>query len=170
MQNKALFVLPFKIFRDEEYADPKAVFEKSGYTVITASSELGMAEGKMGMRTKVDITIDQVKVEEYAAVLFIGGSGSEEYFDNPLAHQIARDTLQQKKILGAICAAPEILCNAGVLKDKKATMFADTGCMAKAGATYTGRGVEIDGNIITASGPKTAKLWAEIIIKAIHAK
>ncbi|MDI6731332.1 MAG: DJ-1/PfpI family protein [Candidatus Margulisbacteria bacterium] len=168
MSKTILFILPFRIFRDEEYADPKAVFEHAGYHVITASSRMGIAEGKLGMKTPVDITIENIKVDDYDAVLFIGGSGCREYFNNPIAQKIAQETLQQNKILGAICAAPEILANAGVLQGKKATMYADTGCLAKGGATYTGKDVEVDGRIITATGPKTAKLWAEMIVKALN--
>jgi protease I len=167
MSKKIVMIIAFELFRDEEYSYPKAVFEKAGFTVATASSKLGTATGKLGMKTKVDITLDQVKVEDYAAVLFIGGPGSFDYYDNPTCHKIAKETVKQGKILGAICAAPGILARAGVLKGKKATMFDDTGEFAKGGATYTGTGVEIDGKIITATGPSTARAWGEAIVKPL---
>lgn len=167
MAKKAVMIIAFERFRDEEYSYPKEVFEKAGITVTTASSKLGMATGKLGMKTKVDITLDQVKVEDYAAVVFIGGPGSLDYYDNTTCQKIARETVKQGKILGAICAAPGILARAGVLKGKMATMFEDTGELAKGGATYTGAGVEIDGKIITATGPSTARAWGEAIVKAL---
>jgi len=43
----------------------------------------------------------------------------------------------------------------------------DTGVFAENGAIYTGNGVEIDGNIITATSPATAKAWAEAVVNAI---
>ena len=43
-------------------------------------------------------------------------------------------------------------------------MFDDTGVLAKFGATYTGNSVEVDGKIVTATGPDTAKDWAEAIL------
>jgi len=167
MNKKAAMIIAFERFRDEEYAEPKAVLEKAGFTVTTASSKLGTATGKLGMKAKVDITLGQVKVEDYDTVLFIGGPGSFDYYDNPTCHKIAQETVKQGKLLGAICAAPGILARAGVLKGKKATMFDDTGEFAKAGAHFTGKGVEIDGKIITATGPQTAKAWGQAIVKAL---
>ena len=120
------------------------------------------------MPAKVDITLDQINVADYDTILFIGGPGCYAYYDDSTAHKIAQEAVAQGKILGAICAAPGILSNAGVLKGKRATMFTDDGSLAKGGATYTGKGVEIDGKIITATGPQTAKAWGEAIAIAIH--
>ena len=160
-------IIAFEGFRDEEYQFPKEVFEKAGLEVTTASTNGGTAIGKLGMSTKVDISLDQITVSDYSAVLFIGGPGSFSLYENPLCHKIAQETINQGKILGAICAAPGILAHAGVLKGKKATMFHDTGILSQFGATYTGNGLEIDGKIITATGPSTAKSWAEAILSAI---
>lgn len=165
--SKIALIIAFEKFRDEEYADPKKVLEQAGFTTVTVSSALGTATGKLGMKVKVDMTLDQVVVQDYAAVLFIGGPGSFDYYDNPTCHKIAQDTLKEGKILGAICAAPGILARAGVLKGKRATMFDDTGVLGENGAIYTGNGVEIDGKIITATSPATAKAWAEAVIKAL---
>jgi len=166
MAKKAAMIIAFENFRDEEYKEPKDFLEKSGVEITTVSSKLGTAKGKYDMPAKVDLTLDKLKVSDYDAILYIGGPGSYDYYDDPTAHRIARETVKAGKILGAICAAPGILANAGVLKGKKATMFADDGTLAKGGATYTGKGVEIDGKIITATGPSTARAWGEAIIKA----
>lgn len=165
---KVVMIIAFEGFRDEEYRDPKAVLEKAGISITVASSKLGTAKGKFGMPAEVDLTLNQVKAADYDAVLFIGGPGCYEYYNDPAAHKIAQETIKEGKILGAICAAPGILANAGVLKGKKATMFTDDGTLAKGGATYTGKGVEIDGKIITATGPQTAKAWGEAIVKALQ--
>jgi putative intracellular protease/amidase len=49
-------------------------------------------------------------------------------------------------------------------------MYADTGGLAKGGAKYTGNGIETDGNIITATGPDTAKEWGAAIVNKINGK
>ena len=164
---RILMIIAFEKFRDEEYDIPKKIFERAGIVVTTASSKIGTATGKLGMKVKTDIILDQVKVKDYDALLFIGGPGCYDYYDDPTAHKIAQDTVKEGKILGAICAAPGILANAGVLAGKKATMFEDIGVLKQFGATYTGKGVEIDGKIVTATGTNTAKAWAEAIIKAL---
>ena len=167
MHKKIIMIIAYEGFRDEEYQHPKEVFEKDGIKVTTASSSLGIAKGKLGMSAKVDLTLKDLKVSDYDAVLFIGGPGCYDYYNDATAHKIAQETIKQGKILGAICAAPGILAAAGVLKDKKATMFTDDGTLAKGGGFYTGADVEIDGKIITATGPSTAKAWAETIAKAL---
>lgn len=170
MNKKIAMIIAFEGFRDEEYQLPKEVFEKAGVKVTTASSSLGTAKGKLGMSAKVDLTLKDIKVSDYDTVLFIGGPGCYAYYNNVTAHKIAQETIKEGKILGAICAAPGILASAGVLKDKKATMFADDGTLEKGGATYTGADVEIDGKIITATGPLTAKAWAQTILRTLLSK
>lgn len=165
MANKALMIIAFQGFRDEEYAEPKQVLEQAGIQVATASTQLGTATGKFGLKVNVDITLDQVKVADYNAILFIGGPGSFGLYDNSTCHKIAQDAVKENKILGAICAAPGILARACVLKGKKATMFEDTGVLAEGGATYTGSGVEVDGKIVTATGPETAREWGKRILE-----
>jgi len=159
-----VMIIAFNRFRDEEYAEPKKVFELAEVKVITASTQLGTATGKLGMKTSVDITLAQLNAADYDAVLFVGGPGSFDLYENKTCHKIAQDTLAQGKVLGAICAAPGILAHAGVLQGKKATMFDDTGVLAQFGAIYTGNDVEVDGKIITATGPVTTKAWAEAIL------
>ncbi|HVN67523.1 MAG TPA: DJ-1/PfpI family protein, partial [Candidatus Sulfotelmatobacter sp.] len=70
-------------------------------------------------------------------------------------------------VLGAICAAPEILARAGVLKGKKATMHYDNGSLGKGGAVFTDKDVESDGRIITGRDVNAARAWAEAVLKAL---
>lgn len=164
---KIALIIAFENFRDEEYAEPKAVLGNAGCTITTFSTKLGTASGKLGMQVTVDKTLDQLDVAEFDAILFVGGPGSFQFHHDPRAHKIAQTAAAQGKILGAICGAPPILGYAGVLKGKNATMFDDTGDFAKVGAIYTGNGVEIDGNIVTATGPRTAKAWGEAVAKLL---
>jgi len=168
MAKKTVMIIAFEMFRDEEYAEPKKVLEAAGFEITTASSKLGEATGRFGLKAKVDLALNKVKVEDYDAVLFIGGPGSHGYYQDPTAHRIAQEAIKQEKLLGAICAAPGILANAGVLKGKKATVHeGDIDTVVKGGANYTGKGVEVDGKIITATGPSTAKAWGEAIVRAL---
>ena len=69
--------------------------------------------------------------------------------------------------MAAICAAPAvILGTCGLLKDKKATTY--PGFENKEdGAIYTKRGVEADGNIITAKAPGFTFEFAFTIVEAL---
>jgi protease I len=168
MAKRAVMIIAFQGFRDEEYDVPKKVLEKAGIKITTASSQVGAAKGKFGLPAKVDITMPDLKVADYDAVIFVGGPGIYEYFDDPTAQGIAKDAVKENKILAAICASVSILANAGLLKGVKATCFAGEGPNLKSkGANYTGSGLEIDGRIITADGPKHAQQFGEAIVKAL---
>ncbi len=165
MQKIALVVAAEK-FRDEEYQIPKEIFQKNNFEVVTVSSKIGEIVGKLGLKAQAQKLISEINPLDFAAIVFVGGPGSSEYFKNPVAHQLAK----QAKVLGAICAAPEILAEAGILKGKKATIFPSPSgieSLKKGGAIYTQKNVEEDGNIITADGPASAQDFALKIIDNI---
>lgn len=172
---RILFIIAAEGFRDEEYAEPKAVLEKAGYKITTASTKMGMAHGKLGMTANVDILIKDTKVTGhdkvtgYDAVVFVGGPGSYDLFDNADALRIAREAVKEGKVLGGICAAAAVLAHAEVLKQIKATSFPGVSDeLIKNGANYTGKGVEVDGKIITADGPAHARQFGEAIVKVLN--
>ena len=161
---KILIIIAPVDFRDEECLEPKKIFEESNADVKIASKKVSVAEGKLGAKVDVDYDIDEIIVQDYDAIVFVGGPGASVYFDDETAHSIAREAIEEDKVLAAICIAPSILANAGILKGKKATCFAsEADNLRSKGAEYTGKDVESDGNIITAKGPAAAKKFGEKI-------
>lgn len=168
MGKKVLMVIARQRFRDEELFEPKKVLEERGAKVVIASSSLGTATGMLGATAKPEILLKDVKVEEYDAVVFVGGTGAQEYWSDETAHRIARETVAKNKVLGAICVAPVTLANAGLLAGKKATAFSSEVSKLKArGALYTGSDVEVDGNIITGESPGAAKKFGLAVAKVL---
>lgn len=163
---KILMIIAPENFRDEELLEPKKIFENKGFSVTIASTK-NEAKGMLGARVNVDININDVNVGNYDAIIFVGGVGSQIYYNDNRALSIAKESFESKKITAAICIAPVILANAGILHGKKATVwdgrFADM--LRSGGAKYTGESVTKDGNVITANGPQAAKQFAEEIIK-----
>jgi len=170
--NSVLMIIARQDFRDEELVDPKNVLERAGARVTVASSRIQESVGMLGrVRVTPDITLKDVNVADYAAVIFVGGSGSNEYWDDPTAHRIAKDAHDAGKLVCAICIAPVTLAKAGLLKGKKATVFSsERAQLQRYGADYTGAAVERDGNIITADGPKSATAFGEAIRDALAAR
>jgi protease I len=168
---KALFIIAHQDFRDEEFARPKEVLEKSGVQVTVASSSLKKAKGMLGMTVQPNLLLKQVKVAKYDLVVFVGGSGGREYWEDDRAHQIARSAIEENKLLAAICIAPVTLANAGLLSGRKATVFPsaiEIEQLKAKGAIYTGQPVERDGQIITASGPDAANAFARSLLEALQ--
>ncbi len=165
---KALMIIAKTNFRDEEYSEPRKVLEANGIEVVVASSSLAAARGMLGMTIKPDILIDDVMVSNYDAIIFVGGSGADEYYTNQKALSIAKESVDSGKVLAAICIAPVTLANAGVLNGKRATVFSSKIANIKAkGAIYVSEDVVQDGNMITACGPKAANAFGEAIVGAM---
>ncbi len=168
---KAVLIVASKNFRDEELFDTKRVLDEAGVKSIIASSKTGAVTGMLGGSAEATIGVEEIIVDNYDAIIFIGGSGAKEYFNNKTALQIARQAFEKKKILAAICIAPSVLANAGVLGGKKVTSFAsEAGNLRRSKAIFTGSDVERDGLIITGSGPAAATRFGQTIVKVLKEK
>lgn len=169
MAGKVLLVIAPENFRDEELLHTKEELERAGAETTVASAKTGEVKGMLGARVTPDLKLDQVRVDDYDAVVFVGGSGSAAYFNDKQAISIAKKVFDKGKILCAICIAPVVLANAGVLKGKRATAFPDDSVpkIKGKGAIYTGKPVEVDGKIITADGPAAAREFGRTIAKAL---
>ena len=109
-----------------------------------------------------------MKVGHYDAIIFVGGEGAVQYWDDPQAHRLIKEALKKGKVLGAISISPITLANAKILIGKKATVWPTLGNRLKwAGAVYTGEAVEIDGKIVTADRPDSAEEFANAILRMI---
>lgn len=158
-------------FRDEEYFDPKNIFELNGINVDTASTITGNITGSRGGTAVANITLSTVNVNSYDAVVLVGGSGSSVYDNNKLVHKIAQDFFEANKIVAAICHAPVILAKAGLITNKSATVFAgDSSQLIDLGANYTSEPVVQDGLLITADGPQSAKAFAKKVVDNLLSK
>ena len=170
---KVLMIIAPKNFRDEELFKPKAILEKNRYKVTIASLSGDIAKGMLEAEIVPDFTLDEISVDTYDGVIFVGGSGTEIYFDNEMAYSIAKEGYEKNKVLGAICIAPCILAKAGVLKNKRATVWSSA--VAKKyvkileanGALYTDEDVVVDEKIVTANGPGAAEKFGNEIVRLL---
>lgn len=170
---KIVMIIAFRDFRDEEYFETKEVLEKAGLEIVTVSDSAGIAIGKFGGEANVDVLLKDFQVKDFDAILFIGGPGAIAHLDNDLSYKVAKDALLENKVLGAICVSPTILAKAGVLRGKKATVWASitdqstVKILEKNGAHYLSEAVVVDGKIVTANGPGAAKKFGEKIVEAL---
>ena len=166
---KIIFVTAPEAFRDEEYYKPKKILEEVGIEVITASLKIGELSGRFGYKAMSTFTIQDIILNDFDAIAYIGGNGSNVFFNNPYALKLANNFFKCKKPIASICIAGVILANAGILRDRKATVFSDgKASLIKGGAIYTGASLEIDGNIITANGPEVAEDFGKAIVKVMN--
>ncbi len=170
---KVVMIVAYRDYQDIEYRDTREAFDKAGYEVKIASSSLGTASGKLGGSLEVDVTLSNLDVADFDAMVFVGGPGATEYVDDETAHKVAQDAVAQDKVLAAICIAPEILAKAKVLEGKKATVWSsvvDRGpikVLEDGGVEYVDQNVVQDGKMITANGPAAAKEFGKTIVEVL---
>lgn len=165
---RILMVVAPKDFRDEEFFEPKKIFDEAGAAVVIVSKGVMEATGLLGGKTKVDKDLSEVKAADFDAVVFIGGGGATIYFEEPLALNLAKAMFAAGKVAAGICIGPTILANAEVLAGRRATAFpSEKDTLEAAGATYTGEAVTVDGRIVTARGPEAAVEFGKAIVDAL---
>lgn len=163
-------------FRDEELKVPKEIFEKAEYSVDVASFTTEKAKGMFGLEIKPDTSIEEAidNLEEYAVVIVVGGAGSPELAKRPETIELIKTAKDEYKIIGAICLGPLVLAEAGLLKNKRATVWCSQENpepsieIEDKGAKYVDKKVVVDGDIITANGPEAAKEFAKQILKRLE--
>ena len=165
---KILMVIAKNKFRDEEYQEPRQALEREGAIITVVSSSRDIAVGMLGLKVKPDVLLNDVKEADYDGIVFIGGGGAAEYFDNPVAHKLAQSFFEHGKLTSAICIAPATLANAGVLKGKKATAFPSSEAALRThGSIFMKQDVVTDGTIVTAVGPQAAKQFGQELVRVL---
>jgi len=161
--HRAVLVIAFRGFQDFEYQDTKIALEALNIRTVTISSKIGEAIGKFGQSVNIEKTFSDIELDRFGAVIFIGGPGASDYIEDDSAHQFIHQAIEKDKVLGAICLAPTILAQAGVLKNRKATVWSSPlnketiEMLEKGQAIYIDESIVVDGRIITANGPTAAK-------------
>ena len=140
--------------------------KKSGEFVRTAIHDF---EGdqtyseKRGHNFTLNATFDQIKAEDYDALVLPGGRAPEYIRLNPRVLEIVRYFDKAKKPIAAICHAAQILAAAGVLKGRKCSAYPAVGPdVTTAGGTFAEIGISeaiADGNLVTAPAWPAHPAW-----------
>jgi len=161
-------VVASRNFRDEEYFDVKRVLESHGLEVITASSKEGHVRSTFGKFITVDMLISYARAKDFDAIVFVGGEGVLEFLEVRSVNRLIRDAIDLGRVVSAICMAPILLANAGVLKGRRVTGYPNVkDALVAAGAIWTSAKVTCDGNIVTADGPASAVAFGETIARLL---
>jgi SagB-type dehydrogenase family enzyme len=167
---KVLLIVPSVNFRDEELFETQRILTGAGIETIIASSKTGPIQGVLGGAAGSELTLDKVNVNDFNAVVFIGGSGASEFFANQTAFNIARQAAAKRKIIASISTASTILANAGVLRGVRVTGdISGYDQIQRNGGQYTGMAVERDGLVITGVDFSAVVSFAQAIVAAIKA-
>jgi protease I len=140
-------------------------FEEEGWKAVVAAParrrlNLVMHDFKPGWDTYIErrgygleagLAFDDVKVEDYAAVLVLGGRAPEYLRNNKKLLEIVREFDRREKWIFAICHGVQIIAAAGLARGKQVTCYEHVRLEAEqAGGTFVDKQTVRDGRIITA--------------------
>jgi len=166
---KAALIIASQSFQEEELFGTKSVLDAAQVQTAIASSRTGVIQGMLGNMAEASIPVNRLQVDDFDAIIFIGGPGAAEYVNNPTIKNIVNDTIRKGKVLAAIGVAPTILASANVLAGVQVTSyFTEQEILRQAGAIYdTISPVQRDRQIITATGPQAAAQFGRLIVDAL---
>ena len=104
-----------------------------------------------GYGLEAGMTFDDVRVDDYAAVLLLGGRAPEYLRNNARLLEIVREFDRREKWIFSICHGVQVLAAAGLVRGKRITCYEHVRVEAEqAGATFVNEQAVRDGRIITA--------------------
>ena len=145
------------------------VLRRGNVDVTVASLREGEILGSRKMKMVADTSLDEIKLDDFQMLVLPGGQpgvdnlrASKQVLE--LVKQVAGDS---SKWLGAICAAPLILRDAGVLEGRKITSYPAVE-EALGECDYSQETIVVDGNLITSRGPATAMEFALKLLEVLQ--
>ncbi|MBE7090083.1 MAG: phosphatase PAP2 family protein [Clostridiales bacterium] len=117
-----------------------------------------------------DKRIEEADLSMYDALVIPGGMpGATNIATCVKAVEGIRGAIENGKVVASICASPAVvLADNGLTEGYKATCYPATQFIQSLGENYTGADVEIDRNLITANGPKSALKFSLAICEALN--
>jgi len=129
---------------------------------------------KRGHNFALNATFDQVKPEDYDALMIPGGRAPEYIRMNARVLDIVRYFMKENKPVAAICHAPQVLAAAGVLKGRKCSSYPATSPdVTLAGGTYVDVGMAeavVDGNLVTGPAWPALHAWLAKFLTVLGTK
>ena len=118
---------------------------------------------KRGHNFALNAAFDQIKEQDYDALVIPGGRAPEYIRLNPRVLDIVRHFASAKKPIAAICHGAQVLAAAGVLEGKKCSAYPAVGPdVTRSGGSYAEIGMTeaiADGNLVSAPAWPAHPAW-----------
>ncbi len=146
------------------------VLRRAEIEVVIAGLHGGHVTSARKVKVIPDTTIDTVRAEHFDVVVLPGGRpGADNLNADPRVKELIRSFSGNGKLTAAICAAPYVLANAGVLDGRHATAY-PTYRERLGSAVYEEKTVVEDGNVLTSRGPGTALCFGLALVEKLMGK
>ena len=137
-----------------------------GVDMVSVTGRLGIS-GSHGIRVEADVLFEEADYDEADMLVLPGGMpGTTNLNAHEGVRRVVKDFAAEGKPIAAICAAPTVLGNLGLLKGKRITCYPGVETEIQ-GAVMLRTQVAVDGNIITSRGVGTAIAFALKLIEVL---
>ncbi len=145
------------------------LLRRAEFQVLTAGLEEGPVRASRGTVLLPDATLEQIQGQAFDLVALPGGlPGADHLNADERIHRLLRETHARGGWVAAICAAPRVLADAGLLRGRRATSYPEALTPAqREGVRFVEEPVVVDDRVITSRGPGTAMDFALALIEAL---
>ena len=157
--NKRIAILAADGFEQVELEEPMQALEEAGATVSIVSPAgdkiQGMHHADKGDKFEVDLLLEFAQPEEFDALLIPGGLMNPDTLrSTPAALNFTRAFFDAGKPVAAICHAPWVLIDAGVVRGRTLTSWPAIQTDVKnAGGNWVDEDVVVDNGLVTSRKP-----------------
>lgn len=159
LDGKKVAILVTDGFEQVEMTRPRKALEEAGAeTKIVSPAEKqiqGMNHADKGDKFDVDVPLDEARAEEFDALMLPGGlMNPDELRATVEALEFTRHFFREGKPIAAICHAPWVLIDAGVVRGRKLTSWEHIQTDVKnAGGNWVNEEVVVDNGLVTSRKP-----------------
>lgn len=148
------------------------ILRRAGIDVVTAGLDDQLVRASRGVRIMPDTNLDEALTRDYDMVVLPGGlPGADNLDEDPRVKELLKKMANSERFTAAICAAPKVLANAGLLRGKKATAYPGSlDSVNHQAQLVSADAVVRDGKVITSRGPGTAMDFALALVEALMGK
>lgn len=159
LSGRKVAILAADGFEEVELTKPRAALREAGATTIVVSLKSGKIQGMnhadKGDTVPVDLTLNDAKPEEFDALMIPGGlMNPDSLRSSEEALEFVRHFFRESKPVAAICHAPWVLIDAGVIRGRTVTSWpAIKTDVRNAGANWVDHEVVVDNGLVTSRKP-----------------
>ena len=173
LQGKRVAILSDNGFEEVELTSPKKALEEAGARVDIVSAQKGKIKAwdqdHWSIELDVNVSLDDARTEDYDGLMIPGGVLNPDQMRLHTNYiQFAEEFLESGKPVAAICHAPQLLIETGMISGRDMTSYPSIKTdLINAGVNWQDKEVVVDNGLVTSRSPKDLEAFNKKMIEEI---